>query len=132
MKSRKPTKKRSRTRAESCSGDTYLQLDAISGSKNPEVKAFYALAHEEEFAKYDAWLEENSNSEGTQMLVPTSRVQEEFQKAMDRVNARAGYRFIHMLSPVMQQRLREVFPMQQFPGCDCGSQSTALSIGMAG
>ena len=132
MKSRKPTKKRSRTRAESCSGDTYLQLDAISGSEDPEVKAFYMIAHEEEFAKYDAWLEENSNAEGTQMLVPTSRVQEEFQKAMDRVNARAGYRFIHMLSPVMQQRLREVFPLPLYSGSSCGSQPTALSLGMAG
>lgn len=132
MKSRKPTKKRSRTRAESSSRDTYLQLDAISGSEDPEVKAFYMIAHEEEFAKYDAWLEENSNAEGTQMLVPTSRVQEEFQKAMDRVNARAGYRFIHMLSPVMQQRLREVFPLPLYPGSSCGSQPTALSLGMAG
>lgn len=131
MKHRKPTKKRSRA-AESCAEDSYLQLDAISGSKNPEVIAFYAQAHEEEFARYDAWLEENSTADGMRMLVPTSRVQEEFQKAMDRVHARAGYKFIHMLPPIMQQRLREVYPMPPYPGCGCGSQSTPLSLGMAG
>lgn len=132
MKQRKPTKKRSRA-AECCAEeDSYLQLDAISGSKNPEVIAFYAQAHEEEFARYDAWLEKNSTADGMRMLVPTSRVQEEFQKTMDRVNARAGYKFIHMLPPIMQQRLREVFPMPPYPGCGCGSQPTARSLGMAG
>ena len=90
--------------------DTYLQLDAISGSKAPKVHAFYEKAHREEFAVYFDWLERHSSADGCTLLASSAEAAGEFKKAMDRVHMRAGYRFIHLLSPLMQQRLREVFP----------------------
>jgi hypothetical protein len=39
---------------------------------------------------------------------------------MDRVHARAGYRFIHLLSPVMQERLRQVYPLPPSGGDERG------------
>jgi hypothetical protein len=106
MRKRKRSKQRTAVKA----ADAYLQLDAISGSKDPEVHAFYEKAHKEEFAVYFDWLERHSSADGCGLLVPSSEAAREFKRAMDRVHMRAGYRFIHLLPPVMQKRLREVYP----------------------
>lgn len=111
-------RKSSRKRRTVAHADSYLQLDAISGSRDPEVQAFYARAHEEEFNKYFDWLERHASADGSGLTVPAELAQAEFQKAMDRVHARAGYRFIHLLPPLMRQRLREVYPLPPLGGCE--------------
>ncbi|MDR2744412.1 MAG: hypothetical protein LBB66_04360 [Desulfovibrio sp.] len=118
-------KEKRRTRASAA--DSNLRLDAISGSKNPEVRAFYAQAHEEEFSRYYDWLDQHSSADGRTLLVPAKEAAEEFQRAMERVHARAGYRYIHLLSPVMQKRLRDVYPLPPSPG-----GGNASSLGMTG
>jgi hypothetical protein len=107
--------------------DTRLRLDAIFGSKNPAVSAFFERACEEETAVYIDWLDKHSSADGCTLLVPAKEAAREYQKVMDRVNARAGYRFIHMLSPVMRRKLREVYPLP--PRSRCGGAS---AFGMTG
>jgi hypothetical protein len=97
-----------------------LYLDRIYGSKDPKVRKYYEQVHQEEFAKYFAWLETVSTPDGCNLLVPSSEVAKQFQAAMDRVHARAGYRFIHLLSPVMQERLRQVYPLPPSGGDERG------------
>jgi hypothetical protein len=92
------------------SADSYLQLDAIFDARDRKVFAFFERAREEEFAKFFNWLRLHSSADGCVLLVPDNEAVREFQRAMDRVHARVGYRFMHLLSPLMQQRLREVFP----------------------
>lgn len=88
--------------------EPWLQLDAIRG---PEADAFYRQAQDEEFAKYSAWVDAHCNAKGTEL---TSATEEEcraqYEAARERVYMRLGYRFIHMLPPVQQQRLRETYP----------------------
>ncbi|MDR2744414.1 MAG: hypothetical protein LBB66_04370 [Desulfovibrio sp.] len=93
--------------------DTYLQLDRISGSKDPEVEKYYDKVYEEEFAKYFDWLDAHSTPDGRNLRddVPGGESARQHKMAMDRVHARVGHRFIHLLSPLMQQRFREDFPI---------------------
>jgi hypothetical protein len=128
MSRRKATSSR-RKASTSARGDTYLQLDRISGSSDLEVQAFYDKVYAEEFEKYEAWLEANATSDGQCLRVAAGEADKEFMKALDRVHARAGYRFIHLLSPRMQKRLREVYP--QPPQKD-GNEGQSFTFDMAG
>jgi hypothetical protein len=109
-------KKGSGRKSTSARGDTYLQLDRISGSNDPEVQSYYDKVYREEFGKYKIWLAMHTSPDGRSLNASRAEADKEFMAAMHRVHARAGYRFIHLLSPVMQKRLREVYPRPPFEG----------------
>ena len=74
-----------------------LVMDAIYGSRSLEVQGFYRQVIEEE----DARAAERIECGGTWSV----------SDYLNRVHMRMGQRFFHLLSPLMQQRFRQEYPM---------------------
>ena len=108
LKSKQRTRKRSRKHP---LDKNRLIMDAIYCSNSAEVQEFYRQVLKEE----DMVLKEQISRSETWNV----------DAYLDRVHMRMGARFIHLLSPVMQQRFRAEYP-RAFIGANPVEMSTAV------
>lgn len=95
LKSKQRTRKRSR-KVHPLDKDRLI-MDAIYCSNSAEVQEFYRQVVKEE----DMTLKEQISRGETWSV----------DAYLDRVHMKMGQRFIHLLSPVMQQRFRAEYPL---------------------
>ncbi len=96
IKSRQRTRKRSRSKAHPLDKGRLI-MDAIYCSRSAEVQDFYRQVLKDE----DITLKEQISRGETWSV----------DAYLDRVHMKMGQRFIHLLSPVMQQRFRAEYPL---------------------
>lgn len=109
LKSKQRTRKRSR-KVHPLDKDRLI-MDAIYCSDSPEVQEFYRQVIKEE----DMMLKEQISRGETWNV----------DAYLDRVHMRMGARFIHLLSPAMQQRFRAEYPLA-FIGVNSVEMSSAV------
>ena len=113
-KSNKSAKKRQLFARSSSADEGRLLMDAIYESKDPVVRRYYSQVVEEENAVLAATIE---RGEAWSMSA-----------YLDRVHMRMGMRFLHLLSPVMQQRFHAEYPLAALGG---GLSPATLDMSMA-